>query len=439
MTSPFSRPDLRSSYRYLLRWSALGGIAGIVGAVTLALFVSLIEVAQGGIHALGIPVPVGAAVAALLVGALVYRVSPDAAGEGIPSYLFALNRARARFPWLVTLMKFPAAVLTLGGFGSGGVVGPVGRVTAGLVSLLGTRHVDEALREERSHTAAICGLAATVAALLHAPIGGGIFAVEIVQRANMRYRDLFPAVLAGAVSVGFSRLVGWEPLFVVADQPGSVDLRLLPWALVLTVGIGLLASVYVRGYGLAVRLFRRDRGAVVAKVVIGMVAGSALAWAINPGLLGTAAPLFDDVVNDRFGSLYGIMDSRSPLFLVALVMLLLRLSASFLTTGSGMSAGLTAPAIQVGLLAAVAAGDLLERSTGLESNGAFLVVGMAGMLAGSMNVPIAATVLAAEIFGTGMGIPAVMASVICFQMNRHRTIYDYALAGSGRMADAGPA
>ncbi len=132
--------------------------------------------------------------AALIVGGVVYRFSPDAAGEGIPSYLYALNRGRARFPLRVTLMKFPAAVFTLIGFGSGGVVGPVGRVSAGLVSLIGSRYGDEHLREERSHTAAVCGMAAT---LFHAPIGGGIFAVEIVQRANMRYRDLFPAVLVG--------------------------------------------------------------------------------------------------------------------------------------------------------------------------------------------------------------------------------------------------
>lgn len=439
MNPPFARPDLRSSYRYLLRWIALGGAAGVMGASVLALFTWLVDAGQGALLSTGVPVPLAAIAAALIVGGLVYRVSPDAAGEGIPSYLYALNRAHARFPLRVTLMKFPAAVITLMGFGSGGVVGPVGRVTSGLASLIGSRHGDEHLRMERSHTAAVCGMAATVAALFHAPIGGGVFAVEIVQRANMRYRDLFPAVLAGAVSVGFSRLMGWQPLIEIVVQPVAIELGLLPWTIGFSLVVGLIGSVYVRGYGLAVKVFRRDQGQVVLKVAVGMAAASLLVWLVNPALLGTASGVTRSLSNGDFTLLYGAFPASAPLALVALAMMVVRMAGSYLTTGSGMSAGLTAPAIQLGMLSAVAAAELVRAVAGPDVTGAFLAVGFAGMLAGSMNVPIAAAVLAVEVFGTGMGMPAIFASVIAFQMNRHSTIYDFALAGSGHMDEAGPA
>ena len=439
MNPPFARPDLRSSYRYLLWWIALGGVTGVVGACVLALFTWIVDAGQRLLLVTGVPVPLAAIVAALIVGGVVYRVSPDAAGEGIPSYLYALNRGRARFPLRATLMKFPAAVFTLIGFGSGGVVGPVGRVTSGLVSLIGSRYGDERLREERSHTAAVCGMAATLAALFHAPIGGGIFAVEIVQRANMRYRDLFPAVLAGAVSVAFSRLMGWGPLIEITDQPAVIELGFLPWTIGFSLVVGLLGSVYVRGYGLAVKIFRRDQGRVVLKVVVGMAAASLLVWLVNPALLGTAAELTGALSNGEPGLLYGAFAATTPLALVAVVMLFVRMASSYLTTGSGMSAGLTAPAIQLGMLAAIAAARFVQVVAGQDLTGAFLAVGFAGMLAGSMNVPIAAAVLAVEVFGTGLGTPAIFASVIAFQMNRHSTIYDFALAGSGHMDEAGPA
>jgi len=436
---PFARSDLRSSYRYLLGWIALGAVAGVTGASVLALFTWLVDAGQRVLLASGVPIPVAAVVAALIVGGIVYRVSPDAAGEGVPSYLYALNRARARFPLLVTLMKFPAAVITLVGFGSGGVVGPVGRVSSGLVSLIGRLHDDERLREERAHTAAVCGMAATVAALFHAPIGGGIFAVEIVQRANMRYRDLFPAVLAAAVSVGFSRAMGWEPLIEIADQSATIDLGFLPWTIAFALVVGLIGTLYVRGYALAVRVFRRDQGRVTLKVVVGMAAASLLVWLVNPALLGTAAGMTATLANGELDLLFGAFAATTPIALVAIAMMVVRMAASYLTTGSGMSAGLTAPAIQLGMLAAVAAAELVRAVAGADLTGAFLAVGFAGMLAGSMNVPIAAAVLAVEVFGSGLGMPAIFASIIAFQMNRHSTIYDFALAGSGHMEEAGPA
>jgi H+/Cl- antiporter ClcA len=51
----------------------------------------------------------------------------------------------------------------------------------------------------------ICGLAAALGALVHSSIGAGIFAVEIIQKSNMRYRQLFPAILASSASVFFSQ------------------------------------------------------------------------------------------------------------------------------------------------------------------------------------------------------------------------------------------
>lgn len=431
--------ERRASYRFLLQWIAIALVAGVCGASVLALFRTALELLAGFIASFALPPPVVSAAAAILVGLVIYRISPDAAGEGMPSYLYALSESEARFPLRVTLWKLPAALLTLAGFGMGGVVGPVGRVVAGLMSLLGFRR-DGSRDARRARTAAICGMAATVAALFHAPIAGGIFAVEIIQRANMRYRELFPAALAGAASVWVSRLFGWKPLITIAPPGESFPLAMTPWLLLFAVLIGFLSGAFVRGYAFTVRLFQRDNGHPGAKVLIGMVATGMLAWFVSADLsVAGLTSRFALGARSSVLGVEGLVDlGAAPLWAVALILLLVQAAGSYLTTGSGMSAGLTGPSIQIGLFAGVAAtaiyGSLgLSAAAGGAEGMAFLVIGLVGMLAGAMNVPIAAAILGVELFGARYAIPAVFAAVIAFQLNRHETIYDYAVAGSGNL------
>jgi H+/Cl- antiporter ClcA len=56
---------------------------------------------------------------------------------------------------------------------------------------------------------------------------------------------------------------------------------------------------------------------------------------------------------------------------------------------------------------------------------AFVAAGFAGMLASSMNIPLAAAIIAIESFGLQYSFPAGIAAIIGFQINRHQTIYDY--------------
>ena len=428
--------DQRASYSFLIRWICVAVVAGVAGSLILAGFRWLVDAGQLLLLESAVPVPLFALAAALVTGLIVYRVSPDAAGEGVPSYISALVRQRARFSVGATLMKLPAALLALTAFGSGGMVGPVGRAVSGLMALLMGRGSDEVLREEHARTAAICGMAATVGALFHAPVGGGIFAVEVIQRTNMRYRDLFPGLLAGSVAVWFSRAVGFEPLITVLPDSVALAPATIPWTALFAVVVGLLSGLFAKGYAVTVRVFRRDQGHVPLKVAIGMVAASTIVWLVNPQLLGTASPLTNDLANGGSTLIHGSLSPAVPLALAAIVMLLLRVLGSYLTTGSGMSAGLTAPAVQIGMLAAVAAAQVVAPVATVPLAAAFIVVGFVGMLAGAMNVPLAAAVLGIEVFGSSFAIPAAIAAVIAFQMNRHATIYDFALAGSGRDDEA---
>ena len=53
--------------------------------------------------------------------------------------------------------------------------------------------------------------------------------------------------------------------------------------------------------------------------------------------------------------------------------------------------------------------------------------GLAGLIASSLNVPLAAAIIVSEVFGSHLGFPAAIAAILGFQANRHHTVYDVTL------------
>jgi CIC family chloride channel protein len=416
----------KASYLYLLKWLTLSLSAGLVGSLTVRLFTLLLEGLSAFLLSFPLPLPVWSLAGALLVGGLIYRLEPAAAGEGIPSYLRGLNLRQGYLPFSVTFFKFWSALLTLATFGNGGVVGPVGRVSAGIMSKLGRSLYLIGFDEEDQHTAVICGMAASVAVIFGAPLGGGIFAVEITQRSRVGYKDFFPAILAGIVAVLIYRLFGWPAYYLIHASDNPWNLRLLVWILLLALLSGLVSGAYTRLYGYIARLFRRNAGRVLLKVTVGTLAASWLGWLVNPALMGTSKNLFQAVFSGNLTGLTGLFGSTLPLGIVLLIMLVLKGLLNCLTVGSGMSAGLTGPAALMGILLGAGFAHLVGVLSLSTNYYALIAAGFAGMLAGSMNVPLAAAVMSIEIFGLSYSIPAGLAAIIAFQINRHQTIYDLA-------------
>jgi CIC family chloride channel protein len=426
----------KASYLYLLKWLALSVSAGVVGSLTVKLFTTLLERFSAFFIAFALPLPVWSLAGALLVGALIYRLEPAAAGEGIPSYLRGVNLRQGYLSFSVTFFKFWSALFTLATFGNGGVVGPVGRVSAGIMSKLGRSLRYIGFDEEDHRTAVICGMAAAVAVIFNTPLGGGIFAVEITQRSRVGYKDFFPAILAGIVAVLFNRFLGWSPYYLIHASDNPWNLRLLGWILLLAVLTGLVSGAYTRFYALIARLFRRNAGRVLLKVTAGTLVASWIGWLINPALMGTSKALFQAVFSGNLVGLTGRLGSSLPLGVVLLIMLVLKGVLNCLTVGSGMSAGFTGPAALMGILLAAGFAHLVGIPVLSTNYYALIAAGFAGMLAGSMNVPLAAAVMSIEIFGLSYSIPAGLAAIIAFQINRYQTIYDFAFEDIRRTREA---
>ena len=261
----------RESMRYIACILPVAAVAGVVGSGTVALF----NMSLGALHRAALLVPFASfllpAAGALAAGALILRFFPGAGGEGVPLYLVAVNRDGGRFRFIDVLLKFPATLLTLGTFGSGGIVGPLIKICSGFTSAVSGLLLSPlgVLRSEGLRTPAICGASAAVGAIFHAPIAGGLFAAEVLRRENLRYSDLFPAVLASvAATVSSIYLFGQEPIFRIDAPDVSIEPRILLWLPLVAAVSGAIGMIFVSAFDRTARLLARVRAGQPARALM---------------------------------------------------------------------------------------------------------------------------------------------------------------------------
>ncbi len=430
--------ESRMGGKFLIRWAIQAIVAGVGGAVLVRSFEMLLTFlpvyrAQPLLH------PVADAVmAALVTGFFLYWFAPGAAGEGIPAYLDAIRDRDGSLSFKDTVIKYPAALLALGFWGSGGMVGPVGRVTAGvsqsatlqlqkLFPRLFADHDVENIHYYAPTTAAIAGMAAAVAAIFGAPIAGAVFAVEVIQRDQLRYHQLFPAILSSSVAVFLMEIMGWSaPFRVVVTAYAPEALVIVP---VVLVGIfsGFVGRAYTALYRfMSDRFRRRHHAGRVPRLVIGMVGAAVVGLLVHPTVFGTSSRLSMLLsIGDMETLAVGWLPAGGAVLL--LVLLLAKMVTNCVTVASGMSAGFTGPAALTGMFVGATVALLLGYEAGGHTYTTLVAAGFAGTLASMMNIPLAASILAMEVFAPTFGVPAGIAAILGFQIARYSTIYDAAL------------
>lgn len=414
------------SFANLISWLVIALIAGFTGACLVRLFDVLLQLMHKGVMLTSVPLVFWPVLGALVVGGGIYKINKEAAGEGIPGYIQGIVYEQGNLNFRTTVMKFLAALLTLGTFGNGGIVGPLGRVSAGIGSSVEKR-LHNYFNIYDIRTGAISGMAAVVGAVFHASLGGGIFAVEIIRKAEMRYRDLFPAILSSTTAVYVCKAFGWKSFYQIDAVNQFMDVEMIWGVLVVAVLAGLAGRFYTDFYRKISSFFGREKNdLLLVKVIIGSALASVLAWVVNPELMGTSRNLITRVFNQQDLTVFGQTLEGVPLCLVFLLFIAVKAAANDITVGSGMSAGFTGPAAIVGILLGAVGACIFHIPPGTANYYAFMAAGFSGMLASSMNIPLAAAVITLESFGLQYSFPAGIAAIVGFQMTRHATIYSYA-------------
>ncbi|MEA1927292.1 MAG: chloride channel protein [Candidatus Auribacterota bacterium] len=394
---------------YLVKWPLLACIIGAaVGGLVRLFNLSLdwIIIQTNSIWFFGLPILGG------LITGLIGKWIPGVYGDGTQVYIDRVDRP-PRHSLRLLLGKLAASLATLGTGGSGGRVAPF-VLMGGAVGKLCTRlQIFPHSRDNRITT--VCGAAAGVGALLGSPLGGGIFAAEVLFASSLDYNVLFPAILASMVGYLVNHLIlGGMAFGCRLDYTFSVHhLPLILITIAFSALVGMIFVYIYEGIKLPVRSKKFPRWLYP---VLGGIGVTIVGLIFGKRVMGTGEGLVLTALSNQN-------------FIVGGILLLAgKLLATTMTVKSGGSGGLTFPAIIMGALAA----NIVSLIFGLGDSilhHAIICAGISAAMASVLNTPIAAVIIMLELFGVRAAPPIIMGAVLGFIIGRPKVIYSYRDSG----------
>jgi H+/Cl- antiporter ClcA len=331
-------------------------------------------------------------------------------GNGI-DITSAIWFSAGRLPVVRTLGSAVLSVVVVGmgaSLGREGAPKQAGAVVADLIS-------DQArLSDEQRRLLVACGAGAGMAAAYGVPLGGALFALEVL-RGMLALRLVLPALLASLVATAISWLV--LPDAPTYQSPSfSNSAGTLAWALLIGPLAGIVAVGYVRTVACADRNtptgWKRFAAPALALGLLGLISVK------FPQLLGNGQDLSQLLFT-------GAITSSSLL----LLLFILKPAATVLCLGSGTPGGLFTPSLTFG---ALLGGTLGYAGSQLGSGvppGLSAVLGAGALLAATTQGPISAVVLVMELTGRDRSFiaPLLLAVITATLVSRTfepRSIYE---------------
>lgn len=435
------------------RWSernqllVLSLVVGIVVGLAAVLLKTLISVLQEGLRD---------AFGGVLGGSLYYLALPgigmllamlfckyvikDSIGHGVTKALQAVSRHESRIKPHNMWSSVAASSVTIGFGGSVGAEAPI--VYTG--AAIGSNFARYMGLSYRSMTVLLgCGAAAAVAGIFKAPLAGVLFVLEILLF-NISMTSMMPLLLStvSATVVSYT-LLGSSTPFECTLTP--FELKNIPYYIILGLFCGAFSIYFIR-----TTLKLEDR--------IGKMENVYLKWIMCAVGLGILIFLFPPLYGEGYESLGVLLngkelslDGQTPLAFLAhspwsvpiffMLILLLKVFSMTLTNAGGGVGGTFGPTLFVGAIA----GFVVARTLNMLFDGTatsipeqnFVLVGMAGLMAGVMQAPMTAIFLIAEISGGyDLFLPLILTSTIAFGTTRiveKYSIYTKRIAQRGEL------
>ncbi|MCA8830683.1 chloride channel protein [Hymenobacter pini] len=320
-------------------------------------------------------------------------------GRGIGPIIYNIARQGSIVPRSKLYSQLVSSFLTVTFGGSAGLEAPIS-VTGSAIGSNTSRILRIGRRERRLLTG--CGAAAGVAAIFNSPIAGVLFAVEVIL-SELSAAYFVPLLIASATATVVSKALYAGQPFVLITTSWPVDA--VPLYLMLAVFTALLSVYMIRVYFWADKYFEQLHG-TLRKVLLGGLALGGLVF-LFPPLYGEGYNIVQLLLGGHAdqlidGSLFDVFHDESVwlVLLVAAGSMLLKVVATTITIGSGGNGGMFGSSLFAGALCGFVFARLINLS-GLYpiSEVHFIVLGMAGTLAGVVHAPLTGIFLIAEITG----------------------------------------
>jgi CIC family chloride channel protein len=381
-----------------------------------------------GVWVIFVPV-VGAAGVALLVG----KFAPEAKGHGVPEVMDAIYYNNGVIRPVVALIKALASALSIGSGGSIGREGPIIQIGASFGSTMGQVI---GMPPWQRITLIAAGAGAGIAATFNTPIGGVLFAVEIMLH-EVSARTLIPLAISTATATYVGRrCFGPSPSFVIPALE-TLDFHVdNVWLLVAFVGLGVLLGfvsiVYIKSiYAFEDFFDQHVKGNYYTRHMLGMLLVGVMMYL----MMARWGHYYIEGVG--YAAVQDVLTGTLSTFYLLLLLFVLKLLATSLTLGSGASGGIFSPALVMGATLGAAYGIALNWCFPEmdKSVSGFAVAGMAGVVGGTTGAAIAAIVMIFEMtLDYNVIIPITITVALSYGIRKARcpeSIYTLKLARRG--------
>ena len=459
VTSPLDR--LKKIFdSSMFQMNILAAITGACTAILTWIFISTSEWIQGLFYGdslvqnsfigsdrewLIIFVP---ALGGLIAGLIIEYWSKEAKGAGVPIVMEAVAFNEARLSAKKGIAKGVASAVCIGTGMSLGRVGPMVVISSTVGSEIGQRTgktVDE------TRTIVGCGAASAITTAFNAPLGGVLFAIELIL-AELRTKSFIPIVVAAVIATTVGRsLTGDVAAFdsIPSYKLGSpVE---YPFYIILGLITGFAASIFIKLLSLVeVNIEKLDIIPVPMRTCLGGLFVGIIALSF-PHILGNGFDVTSDLISldsengelikgDSFDKI-DIESSISGLIIFIISIMALKIIATSVSIGSGGSGGIFTPSLFIGAAIGAGMGLVLYDMDIIGHPGAFALVCMAAFVASTTRATLTAIVLLFEMTASyeiilPLMLSCVVADAVCYVFSEN-SIYTSKLARRGINIDLG--
>ena len=329
---------------------------------------------------------------------IMFRVKVHRREMSVAHVMDRLTNHQGYLHWKNTLLQFVTGVIAMVTGQSVGREGPAVHLGAGVASIFGRVM---RLPNNSAPTLIACGVSAAIAASFNTPMAAVIFAIEVVV-VEYSSISLLPIILAAVMGASIHRGFFDEPLYEVVSSVGSISFIELPLLIILGALISLAASAYIKLNILSLRFGQRLLPKIGYRLALAGFLTITIA-AFVPAVMGLGYDTINSAINIELG--------LAALFITGLA----KLAITPIVVGLGMPGGVIGPMLIVGACFGAAFGLLIEEVFGLASQhvGLYAALGMAGMMAATLNAPLASLITVLELsYNPDLIFPAMLIIVV---------------------------
>jgi CIC family chloride channel protein len=368
----------------------------------------------------------------MAVTCIVSNFAPEAKGHGVPEVMDAIYYQQGVIRPVVAVVKSLASALAIGTGAAVGREGPIIQIGAALGSTLG--QIIKMQAGQRI-TLVAAGAGAGIAATFNTPIGGVLFATELMLP-EISVNTFLPVAIATGTATFIGRLFfGVQPAFIVpanlAALPNNVSAAAI---LLLYAALGALTGVAAAGF---------VRGLNWLEDGFDLIPGRYFRHSIGMLLVGTLMYVLWTtkghyyIEGVGYSSIQAVLRNQITGYGFLAILFIAKLLATSISLGSGSSGGIFSPSLFMGAALGAAFASIVETMVpGVPvSLPAFAMVGMGAMVGGGTGAAMTAVTMIFEMTRDyDIVLPMILAVAMSLGVRRmlsDENIYTMKLARRG--------